>query len=66
VTQPFLLVHGTADKLVPHKAGVLFHDRAASEDKSIKLYEGLYHEVMNEPEREQVLDDIVGWLDARA
>jgi alpha-beta hydrolase superfamily lysophospholipase len=66
VTQPFLLLHGTADKLVPHKAGVLFYERAGSADKSIKLYDGLYHEVMNEPEQERVLDDVVGWLDARA
>ena len=65
VKQPFLLIHGTADKLVTHKAGTLFHERAGSEDKSIKLYDGLYHEVLNEPERRQVLDDVVGWLDAR-
>jgi alpha-beta hydrolase superfamily lysophospholipase len=65
VTQPFLLIHGTADKLVPVEAGQEFFERAGSKDKSIKLYPGLYHEVLNEPEREQVLDDVVGWLDAR-
>ena len=29
------------------------------------MYEGLYHEVFNEPEKERVLDDLVGWLNKR-
>lgn len=66
VTQPFLLIHGTADKLVPVSAAERFFERAGSADKSLKLYPGLYHEVLNEPEREQVLDDVVTWLDAHA
>jgi acylglycerol lipase len=37
----------------------------SSADKTLKLYEGLYHEILNEPERETVLADIVGWLDER-
>jgi acylglycerol lipase len=35
-----------------------------SEDLTVKRYKGLFHEILNEPEREQVLDDLVGWLDA--
>ena len=35
-----------------------------SEDLTVKRYEGLFHEIMNEPEQEQVLDDLVGWLGA--
>ena len=63
---PLLVVQGTADRLVSPKAAPLVHDRAGSSDKTIKTYEGLYHEVMNEPEQEEVLADILGWLDARA
>ncbi len=37
-----------------------------SSDKTLKLYEGLYHEILNEPERLQVLADVVEWLDARS
>jgi alpha-beta hydrolase superfamily lysophospholipase len=65
VTQPFLLIAGTADKLVPFDAGRKFYENAGSADKTLKLYPGLYHEVLNEPERDQVLDDVVAWIDER-
>lgn len=61
---PLLVVLGTDDKLVPPAAGRMVHERASSPDKRIIEYEGLYHEVLNEPEQEQVMDDIVAWLDA--
>jgi alpha-beta hydrolase superfamily lysophospholipase len=44
----------------------MVHDRASSEDKQLELYEGLYHEILNEPERDQVMDDITSWIQARA
>jgi acylglycerol lipase len=37
---------------------------AGSEDKTIKIYDGFYHEVCNEPEHELVLNDIKTWLEA--
>ncbi len=61
---PLLVILGTADKLVPPAAGRMVHERASSEDKRLIEYEGLYHEVLNEPEQEKVMDDVVGWLDA--
>ncbi len=44
----------------------MVHERASSEDKTLHVYDGLFHEVLNElPEdRERVLADIVAWLDA--
>ena len=60
---PVLLLHGTEDRLVDAKASRLVHDRASSPDKTLRLYEGLYHEVFNEPERDRVLADLSGWLD---
>jgi alpha-beta hydrolase superfamily lysophospholipase len=33
-------------------------------DKTVKVYDGLYHEVLNDPERDQVIADLVAWLDA--
>src|SRR3954449_13029944 len=62
---PLLVMHGTADRLVPIAAGQMVADHAGSEDKTWKPYEGLFHEILNEPERQQVLDDIADWLDAR-
>jgi alpha-beta hydrolase superfamily lysophospholipase len=59
------VIHGTEDRLVPTVASRMVHGRAASPDKTLKIYEGLYHESFNElPEdRERVLDDLVAWLD---
>ena len=36
------------------------------EDKRVQLYPGLYHEIFNEPEREEVLGDVLGWIKERA
>lgn len=65
ITLPFITVQGTADKLVnPGDARVLF-DKASSTDKTIKMYDGYYHEVLNDPGHEIVLRDIEDWLSAR-
>ena len=60
---PVLLLQGTEDRLIPANASRLVHDRASSLDKTLRLYDGLYHEVFNEPERDQVLADLSHWLD---
>jgi acylglycerol lipase len=62
---PLLVMLGTADELVPPDAGRMVHERAGSPDKRLIEYEGLYHEILNEPEQERVMDDLVEWLDAR-
>jgi alpha-beta hydrolase superfamily lysophospholipase len=62
---PLLAMHGTADRLTPIAGSEMVVERAGSEDKTFKPYDGLYHEILNEPERQRVLDDIAGWLDAR-
>jgi alpha-beta hydrolase superfamily lysophospholipase len=66
ISLPFIVVHGTADKLAEPAGAQMLYDRARSTDKTIKLYEGLYHEVFNEPERARVLKDVETWLEARA
>jgi len=65
VTAPFLVVHGTADSLASPEWSRRLYDRAASDDKSIQLYDGLYHETFNEPEQDEVLEDLGSWLGER-
>jgi acylglycerol lipase len=65
LTLPMLLMHGTADRLVPIHGTEMVSERAGSDDKIMIRYEGLYHEILNEPERERVVDDVLEWLDAR-
>jgi alpha-beta hydrolase superfamily lysophospholipase len=66
LTLPLLLVHGSEDRLAPVQGSRMVHERASSQDKTLKIYEGLFHEVLNElpGDRERVLADIVAWLDA--
>jgi len=62
---PLLILQGAADKLVDPGGAQMLFDRVGSADKTIKVYEGLYHEVFNEPERDRVLDDVEKWLAGR-
>ena len=65
IALPLLVFHGTADKLTDPHASQLLYDHARSPDKTLNLYEGLYHETFNEPEKEQVLSDVTAWIQAR-
>jgi alpha-beta hydrolase superfamily lysophospholipase len=64
LTLPLLVMVGTGDTLVPPAASELVYETASSEDKTIKRYDGLYHEIVHEPERDQVMADLTGWLGA--
>ncbi|HZS35684.1 MAG TPA: alpha/beta hydrolase [Polyangia bacterium] len=62
---PFLVLHGTADVVTnPDGSKELFR-RAASRDKTIKIYAGYYHDLLHEPGGAKVAADILDWLDAR-
>jgi alpha-beta hydrolase superfamily lysophospholipase len=62
---PVLIMHGTADKATRPDGSQQFFDEAGSADKSLKLYEGHYHDLLNDIGREGVIDDIVGWIEGR-
>jgi acylglycerol lipase len=60
---PTLILHGTADQLTSCSASQTFAEKASGKVK-IKTYEGLFHEIHNEPEKEQVLADILSWFES--
>jgi lysophospholipase len=62
LTLPTLVLHGADDRLVDPAASRLIADTAGSRDLTLHIYDGLQHEVFNEPERDRVLDDLIGWL----
>ncbi len=66
IDRPLLIMHGAEDALANPAGSEALYRRVASADKTLKLYPGLYHEILNEPEKDHVLADIAGWLDARA
>ena len=59
---PLLVMQGTADGLVDPGCGPHVYERAGSTDKTLKMYDGLWHEIFNEPERDHVLGDLIAWL----
>jgi acylglycerol lipase len=63
INLPMIIVQGKDDKLVDPAGSQMLYDKSSSTDKSLKMYPGLYHEVFNEPEKEQVLTDVEKWLD---
>jgi alpha-beta hydrolase superfamily lysophospholipase len=63
---PILVLYGEADELVNPSGSRLVYDKVGSSDKKIKSYHNLRHEIMNEPERDKVLADIIAWLDKHA
>lgn len=65
VTIPVHMIHGGDDPIADASGSQEMLDALASTDKTLKIYEGLYHEVFNEPERDQVIDDVIAWLNAR-
>ena len=64
ITLPVLILHGTADKATKPGGSQLFYDTAGSVDKTLKLYEGHVHDLLNDLGKEQVMADIKTWIDA--
>lgn len=61
---PLFILHGGDDKITPVTGSQLLYEKAASPDKTLKVYPGLYHEIHNEPEKVVVLTDMVDWLNS--
>jgi len=60
---PLLALHGTADRATDPRGSAEIVRRARSRDKTLLLYRGLYHDLVREPEREAVMNDIVTWIE---
>ncbi|MCB9106498.1 MAG: lysophospholipase [Anaerolineales bacterium] len=62
ITLPVLILHGTEDKATKPSGSQRFYDMASSTDKSLKLYEGHYHDLLNDLGKEEVMADITAWI----
>jgi acylglycerol lipase len=65
ITLPVLIMHGTEDKVTRPSGSQHFYEQAGSADKTLKLYEGHYHDLLNDLDKELVMSDIQQWIDAR-
>ena len=65
ITLPLLIMHGTDDKATVCRGSQFFYETAGSKDKTLKLYEGHYHDLLNDIGKEQAMADIQQWITAR-
>ena len=59
---PVLILHGTKDKATKFSGSQFFYDNAGATDKTLKLYEEHYHDLLNDTDKEQVMADIQQWV----
>ena len=64
-TLPLLIIHGTKDTVTRPEGSQEFYDRASSADKTLKLYEGYFHDPLNDIGKEAVMADIRAWIEQR-
>ncbi|OMO54240.1 monoglyceride lipase-like protein [Corchorus capsularis] len=68
VAAPFLTLHGTSDGLACATGSQMLYEKASSTDKCLKLYDGMYHSlIQGEPDENAnlVLKDMREWIDER-
>jgi alpha-beta hydrolase superfamily lysophospholipase len=65
ITLPVMILHGTADKAAKPSGSQLFYDTAGSADKTLKLYDGAFHDLLNDTDRQAVMSDVRQWITAR-
>lgn len=63
ITMPLLFLHGSADPYVPYRDSLHGVERMASEDKTLRVYPGARHELVNETNRAEVIGDLVQWIE---
>jgi alpha-beta hydrolase superfamily lysophospholipase len=62
---PVLILHGTADKATKPSGSQFFYDNAGSADKTLKFYEGHFHDLLHDLDKEVVMGDIQEWIGQR-
>jgi alpha-beta hydrolase superfamily lysophospholipase len=62
---PVLILHGTLDRAAKPSGSQFFYDEAGSKDKTLKLYEGFFHDLLNDQDKQLVMNDVLAWLKAR-
>jgi len=62
ITAPAYILHGDADRLAPVEGSKYLHEHIASQDKTLCIYQGGYHEQFNDLEKEKVLNAVGSWI----
>jgi alpha-beta hydrolase superfamily lysophospholipase len=65
ITLPVLILHGSGDQNTKPSGSQHFYNMAGSGDKTLKVYEGGFHDLLNDLDKRVVMQDIQNWIDAR-
>jgi alpha-beta hydrolase superfamily lysophospholipase len=65
ITLPVFILHGALDRVTKPSGSQYFFETAGSADKTLKLYEGAYHDLLNDVDKETVMSDIIAWISRR-
>ncbi|MGH8138487.1 MAG: serine aminopeptidase domain-containing protein, partial [Steroidobacteraceae bacterium] len=65
ITLPLLILHGSADRVAKPTGSRYFYEHAGSRDRTLKFYEGRYHDPLNDLGKEEVFADINAWIETR-
>lgn len=63
VTLPIRIMHGGRDDMTSPEGSELLYSRVGSKDKELRIYSGLMHEILNEPEGPEITQEIIAWID---
>jgi alpha-beta hydrolase superfamily lysophospholipase len=63
---PVMIMHGTADKITNPDGSRQLNESASSKDKTLRLYEGHYHDLLHDLGNSHVSEDLLQWLDAHS
>jgi len=64
IALPVMVLHGDADSLAAPVGSQFLYDHVSSDDKQLRLYPGLFHEIFNEPEQLSILEEMADWITA--
>jgi acylglycerol lipase len=61
---PVFVAYGSSDSVVPPSGTQQLYNKLGSSDKTLEIYDGYYHRLFDDVDREKVLEDVTSWLDA--
>lgn len=62
IALPLLIMHGTEDKITRHDASVDFIEQVDSTLGRLKLYDGLFHDLHHDKNKNKILEDVYEWI----
>ncbi len=65
ITLPIRVMHGGRDDMTSPEGSELLYKRVGSKDKELRIYKGLMHEILNEPEGLEITQEIIAWMHSR-